>query len=124
MKEGQVYKIKEGQETAGLPAEVTISRIEGESIFIASPEGVWESTEEVIETFYTIKEEFNLVNMPKLAIEAIDEAISLMEIFVSTQNPLAGLTVKTKLLALKENISKVSGIKSIVPDSLLGKKIL
>lgn len=124
MKQGLVYKIKEGQEAAGLPLEVTISKIEGDAIFIASADGIWESTQEIIDTFYSIKEEFNLANMPKLTLEAIDEVISLMEMFVATQNPLAGLTVKTKLLALKENIAKASGFKPAAAASLLGKKVL
>jgi hypothetical protein len=124
MKENQVYKLKEGQDQAGLPLEVTITKIDGDAIFITSSEGSWESTEEIIETFYDPKEDFSIENMPKLSMDAIDEVVSLIEIFVSTQNPIAGLQAKTKLLGLKDNIAKVGGIKSASPASILGKKVL
>jgi hypothetical protein len=124
MKEGQVYKIKEGQEAVGLPAEVTISRVDGEVVFITSNGEGWESTKEIVETFYVAKEEFTAESMPKLAMEAIDEAISLLEVFVSTQNPMAGLQAKTKLVTLKDNIAKTVGLKVATPASVLGKKVL
>ena len=123
-KEGQVYKIKPEQEQPGLPLEVTLTKVDLStgSATLSSSEGTYESTIEVLETFYVLKEEFTLENMPKMTISALDEIVSLFEIFAASQSPLAGLQVKAKILALQENISKVAGIKQETP-SLLGKKI-
>lgn len=125
MKEGQVFKLKAGQEQAGLPEEITITKIEAEAVYISSKDGNWESTELIVNTFYEVKEEFNLETMPKLTIDALDEIGALIEAFVTTQNPMAGLQAKIKLTNLKEEIAKVSGLKKAEEAlSLLGKKVI
>lgn len=125
MKEQQVYKVKESQKQEGLPEEITIKTIlSSEAIVVTSADGDYETTEEVINTFYEPKEEFSLETMPKLTIQAIDEAIALIEIFVTTNNGLAGLQAKTKLITLKEDISKVIGLKPEAPTNLLGRKLV
>jgi hypothetical protein len=121
-KESQVLKIKPGQEQEGLPSEVTVVKIEGEAVHVKSDTDTFESTVEILETFYTLKEEFSLLTMPKMSVEAIDDVLAHFDLYAASESPLAGLQVKTKLLALKDNISKVAGIKSTV-SSLLGKKI-
>lgn len=123
-KEGQVYKIKPEQEQPGLPVEVTLTKLDATTgaATLTSTDGVFESTLEVLETFYVVKEEFNLVTMPKLTVSALEEAIALFDVYASTQSALAGIQVKSKLLALKENIAKAAGIKAEVA-SPLGKKI-
>jgi hypothetical protein len=119
----QVFKIKEGQETAGLPSEVTITKIEGASVFISATDGsAYESNAEVLEAFYTPKEEFSAETLPKMSIEALDDIIAHFDLYASTESALAGVNVKIKLLALKDNIAKVAGIKSTA-QTILGKKI-
>lgn len=130
-KEGQVYKIKPEQEQPGLPKEVTLSKLDlvSGAATLSSPDGSYESTIEILETFYNLKEEFNLLNMPKLTVVAIDEVMSLFDIFAASQNALAGIEVKSKLMSLKINIEKAADLsKEEVPAveesiSPLGKKI-
>ena len=123
-KEGQVYKIKPEQEQPGLPVEVVLTKLDVTTgaATLTSSDGVFESTLEVLETFYVVKEEFNLVTMPKFTVNALEEIISLFDVYAATESALAGIQVKTKLLALKDNISKAAGIKAEVV-SPLGKKI-
>lgn len=130
-KEGQVYKIKPEQEQPGLPQEVTLSKVDLTigSATLSSVDGSYESTIEILESFYDLKEEFNLTNLPKLTVNAIDEVISLFDIFAASQNALAGIEVKSKLMGLKSNIQKAAELVKEEEDepaeeiSPLGKKI-
>ena len=82
-KEGQTYKIKIEQEQPGLPMEVTLAKLDLSSgnATLASIDGNYESTVEILETFYDLKEDFNLVNMPKLAVSALDEVVGLFDLY-------------------------------------------
>jgi hypothetical protein len=129
--EGQVYKIKPEQEQPGLPIEVTLSKLDlltGVAM-LTSVDGSYESSIEILETFYNLKEDFNLLNMPKLTVVAIDEVMSLFDIFAASQNALAGIEVKSKLMSLKSNIQKAADLPKEVSSEVeeevspLGKKI-
>lgn len=124
-KEGQILKIKEDQDQDGLPAEVMVTKVEGEAVHITSESGTYESTAEILDTFYVAKEEFTLLTMPKMTIDALDKVVGLFDIYAATQSPLAGMQVKAELLSLKESIARVSGLKSSIPavESVLGKKL-
>lgn len=129
-KEGQVYKIKPEQEQPGLPQEVTLSKVDlvTGAATLTSTDGSYESTIEILESFYNLKEEFNLTNLPKLTVNAIDEVISLFDIFAASQNALAGIEVKSKLIGLKSNIQKAAELvkeedEATEEVSPLGKKI-
>jgi hypothetical protein len=126
-KEGQVYRLKPEQEQEGLPKEVTLSSINPVTGFarLSSSEGVYDSTLEILESFYILKEEFSLVNMPKLTVAAIDEVMSLFDIFAASQSALAGIEVKSKLMNLKDNIQKAADLPTETEEQVspLGKKI-
>ena len=121
-KESQVLVLQAGQEQDGLPSELTVLKVEGEAVTVTSAEGTFESTAEILDTFYTAKEEFSLSTMPKMSVDAIDEILLAFDFYAVSQSPLAGIQVKTKLLALKDNISRVAGLKSDT-KSPLGKKV-
>lgn len=126
-KEGQTYRIKPEQEQDGLPKEVTLSSLDLTTGYarLSSPEGIYDSTVEILETFYVLKEEFSLLNMPKLTVAAIDEVMGLFDIFAASQSALAGIEVKSKLMNLKHNIQKAADLPKEVEEQVspLGKKI-
>jgi hypothetical protein len=122
--ENQVYTIKPEQKQEGLPLEVTITRIDEEAgtILLESDQGTYKSTLEILDTFYSLKKEVTSEEIPALAVRSIDELLCLFDIFAASHDPLSGIQVKTKLLLLKESLSKLTIAKPEV-KSLLGQKI-
>ena len=126
-KDGQVLILKPDAVQEGLPSEVTVVKQEikdgGVAVTVSSEAGTFESTQEILDTFYVVKEEFSLESLPKLTVQAIDEVLALFDAFAATQSPLAGVQVKTKLMGLKDNIAKTAGLKTEPTHHLLGKKV-
>ena len=126
-KEGQVLSLKPEHAAEGLPSEVRVVKQEikdgGVAVTVSSEAGDFESTQEILDNFYVVKEEFSLETMPKLTVQAIDEIVALFDVFAASQSAIAGIQVKTKLMGLKDNISKVAGIKAAPAVHLLGKKL-
>ena len=122
--ENQVYTIKPEQKQEGLPLEVTITRIDEEAgtILLESDQGTYKSTFEILDTFYSLKREITTEEIPSIAVKAVDELLCLFDIFAASHDPLSGIQVKTKLLALRESLSKLVIAKTEV-KSLLGQKI-
>lgn len=122
--ESQTLKLKADQKQEGLPAEVTITRIEGEVITVSSSDGVFETSAQILDAFYTSKENLTLENLPKVTMATIDEALTLFDVYASTHDPLTGIQVKSKLFNLKAGIAKVTGqVVEASAASPLGRKI-
>lgn len=122
-KEGQTLKLKqEHVGSEGLPAEVTVGKTEGDAIIITSEEGTVESTAAILEMFYEAKEELSLETLPKHVIASVEEVIKLFDAYAMTQDPVTGISVKTKLMALKGTAAKIGGEKP-TGLSVLGRKL-
>lgn len=122
-KESQTWKLKaEHQGSEDLPKEITIGKIDGETIVITSEQGTVESTAAIIEMFYELKEELSLDTLPKHIVAGIDEVIRLFDAYAVSQDPITGMSVKSKLIALKSVAAKIGGEK---PTGLavLGRKL-
>lgn len=125
-KVGQTLVRKPEQDQAGLPQEVRIENIvdseEGRAITIKSDEGTFESNPQILDTFYDIKTQLTLENLPQVVISELDEIGSLFDIYGSSGSPAAGIQVKSKIMGLKEDIQKLTGQTPEVA-SILGKKL-
>lgn len=111
-KEAQTLKLKEEHAGADLPKEITISKVDGDTIIINSEEGTVESTAAILESFYELKEELTLESLPRTVISTLDEVIRLFDAYASSSEPAIGLQVKTKLMSLKASAAKISGEKA------------
>lgn len=126
-KEGLELKLKPEHEGQGLPTLVKVTKVEikdsGVAVTVESEEGGYESTAEILDAFYTVKEELTAEKLPEHVVKTLDDVVALFDVYASTESPLAGIQVKTKLLELKSTVLKLSGLKPAAVPSLLGKKL-
>lgn len=118
---GTKFKIKPEQNTGELPSEIRITGVNGQSVFVSSDIGTFESSESIISTFYDKVEDLTLDTMPKLVVQELDEMITIFETYAQTQHAATGIMLKTKILSLKNEIEKILGVSSVVFK--LGKKV-
>ena len=122
-KESQTWKLKaEHVGSEDLPNEISISKVDGETIVIASEQGTVESTTSILEMFYEQKEELSLETLPKHVGTSVDEVIRLFDSYAYSQDPVTGISVKSKLMALKASAAKFGGDKP-TGLSVLGRKL-